>query len=86
MLLHLVVGDEIDQRSILRRLAEIQYTRNDIELKRGTYRVRGEVIDVHPADSEREAVRIELFDTEVEKISLFDPLTGEVSRDVKRIT
>ncbi|MDH3389439.1 MAG: DEAD/DEAH box helicase family protein, partial [Gammaproteobacteria bacterium] len=86
MLLHLVVGDEIDQRSILRRLAELQYTRNDIELKRGTYRVRGEVIDVHPADSEREAVRIELFDAEVEKISLFDPLTGEVSNDVKRIT
>ena len=86
MLLHLVVGDEIDQRSILRRLAELQYTRNDLELKRGTYRVRGEVIDVHPADSEREAVRIELFDTEVEKISLFDPLTGEISREVKRIT
>ena len=86
MLLHVVVGDEIDQRSILRRLAELQYTRNDVELKRGTYRVRGEIIDVHPADSEREAVRIELFDTEVEKISLFDPLTGEVSRDVKRIT
>ena len=86
MLLHLVVGDEIDQRSILRRLAELQYTRNDIELKRGTYRVRGEVIDVHPADSDREAVRIELFDTEVEKISLFDPLTGEVSQNVKRIT
>ena len=86
MLLHLVVGDEIDQRSILRRLAELQYTRNDIELKRGTYRVRGELIDVHPADSDREAVRIELFDTEVEKISLFDPLTGEVSREVKRIT
>ncbi len=86
MLLHVVVGDEIDQRSILRRLAELQYTRNDVELKRGTYRVRGEVIDVHPADSEREAVRIELFDTEVEKISLFDPLTGEVSRDIKRIT
>jgi len=86
MLLHLVVGDEIDQRSILRRLAELQYKRNDIELKRGTYRVRGEVIDVHPADSEREAVRIELFDTEVERISLFDPLTGEVSKTVKRIT
>ena len=86
MLLHVVVGDEIDQRSILRRLAELQYTRNDIELKRGTYRVRGEVIDVHPADSDREAVRIELFDTEVEKISLFDPLTGEVSQDVKRVT
>ena len=86
MLLHLVVGDEIDQRSILRRLAELQYRRNDLELKRGTYRVRGEVIDVHPADSDREAVRIELFDAEVEKISLFDPLTGEVSNHVKRIT
>ena len=86
MLLHLVVGDEIDQRSILRRLAELQYKRNDLELKRGTYRVRGEVIDVHPADSDREAVRIELFDTEVEKISLFDPLTGEISQNVKRIT
>jgi excinuclease ABC subunit B len=86
MLLHLVVGDQIDQRSILRRLAELQYTRNDIELKRGTYRVRGEVIDVHPADSDREAVRIELFDAEVEKISLFDPLTGEVNKEVKRIT
>lgn len=86
MLLHLVVGDEIDQRRILRRLAELQYKRNDIELKRGTYRVRGEVIDVHPADSEREAVRIELFDTEVERISLFDPLTGEISKTVKRIT
>jgi len=86
MLLHLVVGDEIDQRSILRRLAELQYKRNDIELKRGTYRVRGEVIDVHPADSERQAVRIELFDSEVEKLSLFDPLTGEVSKNVRRIT
>jgi len=86
MLLHLVVGDEIDQRSILRRLAELQYKRNDLELKRGTYRVRGEVIDVHPADSERQAVRIELFDSEVEKLSLFDPLTGEVSKNVRRIT
>ncbi len=86
MLLHLVVGDEIDQRSILRRLAELQYKRNDIELKRGTYRVRGEVIDVHPADSERQAVRIELFDAEVEKLSLFDPLTGEVSKNVRRIS
>jgi len=86
MLLHLVVGDEIDQRSILRRLAELQYRRNDIDLKRGTYRVRGEVIDIHPADSEREAVRVELFDAEVEKISLFDPLTGEINKTVKRIT
>jgi excinuclease ABC subunit B len=86
MLLHMVVGDEIDQRSILRRLAELQYKRNDIDLKRGTYRVRGEVIDIHPADSEREAVRIELFDAEVEKISLFDPLTGEINKTIKRIT
>ncbi|MCH8177613.1 MAG: DEAD/DEAH box helicase family protein, partial [Proteobacteria bacterium] len=86
MLLHVVVGDEIDQRSILRRLAELQYRRNDIDLKRGTYRVRGEVIDIHPADSEREAVRIELFDAEVEKISLFDPLTGEIHKTVKRTT
>ena len=86
MLLHVVLGDQIDQRQILRRLAELQYTRNDIELKRGTYRVRGDVIDIHPADSEREAVRIELFDNEVEQLSLFDPLTGEVSNRVKRIT
>jgi excinuclease ABC subunit B len=86
MLLHLVVGDEIDQRSILRRLAELQYKRNDIDLKRGTYRVRGEVIDIHPADTEREAVRVELFDDEVEKLSLFDPLTGEVNKIVKRVT
>ncbi|MFT7556312.1 MAG: excinuclease ABC subunit B [Planctomycetota bacterium] len=86
MLLHVVVGDHIDQRSILRRLAELQYSRNDIELKRGTYRVRGEVIDVHPADSDRDAVRIELFDGEVEKISIFDPLTGELRKNVKRVT
>lgn len=86
MLLHVVVGDEIDQRSILRRLAELQYKRNDIELKRGTYRVRGEVIDIHPADSDRDAVRIELFDTEVEKISIFDPLTGEILKTVKRVS
>jgi len=86
MLLHVVVGDEIDQRTILRRLAELQYKRNDIELKRGTYRVRGEVIDVHPADSDRDAVRIELFDAEVEKISIFDPLTGEILKTVKRVS
>ena len=86
MLLHVVVGDEIDQRKILRRLAELQYKRNDIELKRGTYRVRGEVIDVHPADSDRDAIRIELFDAEVEKISIFDPLTGEVLKTVKRVS
>ncbi len=86
MLLHLVRGDIIDQRVILRRLAELQYQRNDVELRRGTYRVRGDVIDVHPADSEREAVRIELFDEEVESLSLFDPLTGEIIRKVARIT
>ena len=86
MLLHVVQGDQIDQRKILRRLAELQYTRNDIELKRGTYRVRGDVIEIHPADSEREAVRVELFDNEVEQLSLFDPLTGEILERVKRIT
>ncbi len=86
MMLHLDRGDEIDQRYILRRLAELQYTRNDIELHRGTYRVRGDVIDVFPAESEKEAVRIELFDDEVENISYFDPLTGEVLRKVPRAT
>lgn len=86
MLLHLVRGDIVDQRTILRRLAELQYKRNDIELRRGTYRVRGDVIDVHPADSEREAVRIELFDEEVESLSYFDPLTGEILRKVARLT
>jgi excinuclease ABC subunit B len=86
MLLHLVRGDIVDQRTILRRLAELQYKRNDVELRRGTYRVRGDVIDVHPADSEREAVRIELFDEEVESLSYFDPLTGEILRKVARLT
>jgi len=86
MMLHLDRGEQIDQRSILRRLAELQYSRNDIELSRGTYRVRGEVIDVHPADSDLEAVRIELFDDEVEQLSYFDPLTGEVLRKVPRLT
>ena len=86
MVLHLVRGDRIDQRAILRRLAELQYTRNDVELARATYRVRGEVIDIHPAESDREAVRIELFDDEIEKLSYFDPLTGEVLRRVPRLT
>ncbi|MCW8956010.1 MAG: excinuclease ABC subunit UvrB [Gammaproteobacteria bacterium] len=86
MMLHLVRGDMINQRDILRRLAEIQYTRNDMELKRGCYRVRGEVLDIHPADSEREAVRIEMFDDEIEQLSYFDPLTGEVLRKVARLT
>ncbi len=86
MVIHLDRGDRIDQRKILRRLAELQYTRNDMELRRGTFRVRGEVIDVHPADSEREAMRIELFDDEIEALSIFDPLTGEVSKRVPRLT
>ena len=86
MVLHLVRGDRIDQRAILRRLAELQYTRNDVELHRGTYRVRGEIIDIYPAESEREAVRVELFDDEIESLSWFDPLTGEVLRKVPRLT
>ncbi|MCP1674813.1 excinuclease ABC subunit B [Natronocella acetinitrilica] len=86
MVLHLVRGDVVDQRQILRRLAELQYTRNDMELKRGTYRVRGEVIDVFPAESDEQAVRIELFDDEIEALSWFDPLTGEVDRKVPRLT
>lgn len=86
MVLHLKRGEIVDQRGILRRLAELQYSRNDMELKRGTYRVRGEIIDVYPADSDREAIRIELFDEEIESLSHFDPLTGEVSRKVPRLT
>lgn len=86
MLLHLVRGEIINQRTILQRLTELQYKRNDTELRRGTYRVRGEVIDIHPADSDREAVRIELFDEEIESLSFFDPLTGQVLRKVPRVT
>ncbi|MCG8314641.1 MAG: excinuclease ABC subunit UvrB [Pseudomonadales bacterium] len=86
MLLHVVRGDQIDQRAILRRLAELQYTRHDADFHRGTYRVRGDVIDIFPAESERDAVRIELFDDEVENISLFDPLTGEVLQRLSRVT
>jgi len=86
MVLHLDRGERIDQRKLLRRLAELQYTRNDVELSRATYRVRGEVIDIHPAESDSEAVRIELFDDEIENLSYFDPLTGEVLRRVPRLT
>lgn len=86
MILHLVRGDMVDQRHILRRLAELQYLRNDVELRRGTYRVRGDVIDIHPADSEREAIRVELFDEEIENLSIFDPLTGEIIKKVTRVT
>ncbi|GAA3910947.1 excinuclease ABC subunit UvrB [Litoribacillus peritrichatus] len=86
MMLHLVRGDQIDQRKIIRRLAELQYTRNDADFRRATYRVRGDVIDVFPAESEKEAVRIELFDDEIEQLSIFDPLTGEVLNKVPRVT
>ena len=86
MVLHLDRGEKIDQRKILRRLAELQYTRNDMEFHRATYRARGDVIDVFPAESEREALRIELFDDEIENLSLFDPLTGEVLQRIPRYT
>jgi excinuclease ABC subunit B len=86
MILHLVRGDRIDQRALLRRLADMQYTRNDVDLTQGTYRVRGDVIDIFPAESEREAVRVELFDDAIDSIALFDPLTGALSRKVPRFT
>jgi len=86
MVLHLDRGDIVDQRTILRRLAELQYTRNDADFRRATYRVRGDIIDIYPADSDLEAVRLSLFDEEIEEITLFDPLTGEVLHKVPRIT
>ena len=86
MLVHFRVGDVMDQRDILRRLAEIQYKRNDVAFERGTFRVRGDVIDVFPADSERHGIRVELFDQEIERISIFDPLTGAVEKTVTRTT
>src|SRR5690625_1739265 len=86
MSLRLAVGECLEQREILRRLAEMQYSRNDFELRRGTYRVRGEVIDMFPGDSEMEAVRVELFDDEIERISFFDPLTGEVRETCNELT
>src|SRR5690349_4184940 len=86
MVLHLKRGDRLDQRALLRRLAEMQYTRNEMDLTQGTYRVRGDVIDIFPAESEREAVRVELFDDEVDSLLLFDPLTGEIKRKVPRFT
>jgi len=86
MVLHLSRGERIDQRTVLRRLAEMQYTRNELDLSQGNYRVRGDVIDIFPAESERDAVRVELFDDEVETLSYFDPLTGEVFRRVPRLT
>lgn len=86
MVLHLSRGEQIDQRAVLRRLAELQYRRNDVDFDRSSYRVRGDVIDVYPADSDFEAIRIELFDDEVDNLTLFDPLTGEVLRKIPRVT
>jgi excinuclease ABC subunit B len=86
MVLHMSRGDRLEQRKLLRRLADMQYTRNEIDLQQGTYRVRGDVIDIFPAESEREAVRVELFDDQVDALSYFDPLTGEVLRKVPRLT
>ena len=86
MILHLNRGDAIDQRSILRRLSAMQYTRNDIDFRRATFRVRGDVIDIHPADSERDALRIELFGDEIERLLWIDPLTGEVIQETPRAT
>ena len=86
MVLHLDRGDRLAQRDVLHRLTELQYERNDVAFQRGTYRVRGDVIDVFPAESEKEAVRISLFDDEIEEISTFDPLTGEVLNKLPRYT
>ena len=86
MVLHLSRGEIIDQRRILRHLAEMQYSRNDMELRRGTYRVRGDIIDIFPGDEEAQAIRIELFDEEIDSICLLDPLTGEILRKLPRIT
>lgn len=86
MLLHLVVGDYIDRHAIIKRLVELQYTRNELDFGRGTYRLRGETLDIYPAESEQLAVRVSLFDDEIEKIAWFDPLTGKSVRSVPRIT
>ena len=86
MVVHLDRGEKVDQRNLIKRLTELQYTRNDMELRRATYRVRGDVIDIYPAESERHAIRIELFDDEIEKLSFFDPLTGKQIKEVPRLT
>jgi excinuclease ABC subunit B len=86
MVLHLVRGERMDQRRLLRRLADMQYTRNELDLRQGTYRVRGDVIDIFPAESEREALRVELFDESIESLTVFDPLTGAINRKVPRYT
>jgi excinuclease ABC subunit B len=86
MVLHLVRGERLDQRQLLRRLADMQYTRNEMDLSQGTFRVRGDVVDIFPAESDREAVRVQFFDEEIESLAFFDPLTGEVLRRVPRLT
>jgi excinuclease ABC subunit B len=86
MVMHLSRGEIIDQRGVLRQLAELQYTRNDIDFRRGTYRVRGDVIDIFPAESEQLAIRVQLFDEEIEEIALFDPLTGAIEESLPRVT
>jgi excinuclease ABC subunit B len=86
MVMHMSRGDMLEQRKLLRRLADMQYTRNEIDLQQGTYRVRGDVIDIFPAESEREAIRVELFDDRIENLNLFDPLTGEITKRVPRYT
>jgi excinuclease ABC subunit B len=86
MVLHLARGSPMNQRDLLRRLTELQYSRNPLDLSRGTYRVRGDIIDIFPAESEKDAVRVELFDDEIEQISFFDPLTGEVTQRTPRTT
>ena len=86
MVLHLSRGDRLDQRYLLRRLADMQYTRNEIDFSQGTFRVRGDVVDIFPAESERDALRVELFDETIENLQLFDPLTGEVKRKIPRFT
>jgi len=86
MVLHLSLKDKVEQRSILRRLAELQYQRNSMEFKQGMFRVLGDVIDVYPADSDNQAIRIEIFDDEIESLSYFDPLTGEVLKTTRQLT
>lgn len=86
MVLHLSRGEQIHQRKILERLTELQYTRNELDFHRGTYRVHGDVIDIFPADEERDAIRVELFDDEIERVAVFDPLTGKIIREIPRVT
>jgi excinuclease ABC subunit B len=86
MILHLIRGEKLEQRFILQRLTELQYTRNEVELHRATYRVRGETIDIYPAESDKEAIRVSLFDDEIEDLAFFDPLTGKILRRVPRLT